>query len=61
MMPTDNMIITESVFSTGDEERSLVTLTKEDVNYGLRKTANSTFLFWKAYHNLTLYAFISEG
>lgn len=60
MMPTDNMIITESLFSTGDQDTTLITLTKEDINYGLRNTAQNTFLFWKAYYNLSVYAYISE-
>jgi len=57
MMPTDNTIITESSYSVGDKERTLVTLVKDDINYGLKRTSADNFVFWKIYQDLRVYAF----
>ena len=46
LMPTDNMIITESVYVTGDSEQKFFSLQKDEIGYEL-KPVNGGFAFSK--------------
>lgn len=52
MMPTDNMIISEGTYICGDAESRLITLSRDNVQYGLHRIAEDNHLFWKYYNDL---------
>lgn len=59
-MPTDNMIITESVYVTGDSERKFFSLQKDEIAYEL-KPADGGFVFSKQTEGLQFDAFASHN
>jgi hypothetical protein len=52
MMPTDNTVISESLFTCGDTENRLITLSKGKVQYGLHEIQGGDHLFWKKYTDM---------
>ena len=46
-MPTDNSIIVESSYFTGDNEKKIVTIAKDNTLYGLQRNDPSGYVFWK--------------
>jgi hypothetical protein len=47
MMPTDNTVISESVYCCGDTENRLISLSKDNVQYGLQEISEGNHLLWK--------------
>lgn len=60
LMPTDNMIITESVYVTGDSEQRFFSMQKDEIEYEL-KPANGGFFFSKLAEGLQFDAFASHN
>lgn len=46
-MPTDNSVIVESSYFSGDAEKKLVTIAKDNTLYGLKRNESSGYIFWK--------------
>ncbi len=46
-MPTDNSVIVESSYFSGDTEKKLVTIAKDNILYGLKRNEANGYVFWK--------------
>lgn len=61
MMPTDNTVISENLLTCGDTESRLITLTKDDIQYGLHELKGGNHLFWKKAFDIKTSIYTQKG